>query len=86
MNDTFERVKALMVGEFQLDPASVTPATPLTELGVDSLAALEFVFVLEDAFGITIDATTDLRGGRVEDVVNAVNRAQSPQLAMPAAA
>jgi len=53
---------------------------------VDSLAALEFVFVLEDAFRITIDATTDLRGGLVGDIVNAVNRAQSQQLAIAAAA
>ena len=86
MNETFERVKVLMAGEFQIDPATVTPATPLTELGVDSLAALEFVFVLEDAFRITIDATTDLRGGLVGDIVNAVNRAQSQQLAIAAAA
>jgi acyl carrier protein len=86
MNDTFEKVKTLMVGEFQIDPANVTPATPLTELGVDSLAALEFVFVLEDAFRVTIDAATDLRGGLVQDVVNAVNHALSRQTEVSAAA
>lgn len=86
MNETFERVKALMVGEFQIDPAAITPATPLTELGVDSLAALEFVFVLEDAFRVTIDATTDLRGGLVQDVVNAVDYAQAQQATALAAA
>jgi len=86
MNDTFEQVKALMVGEFEIDPAAVTPSTPLTELGVDSLAALEFVFVLEDAFRITIDPTTDLRGGLVQDVVQAVSRALSRQHEVPAAA
>ena len=86
MNETFERVKTLMVGEFQLDPGAITPATPLTELGVDSLAALEFVFVLEDAFRITIDPTTDLRGGLVRDIVNAVDRAQAQQNTALAAA
>jgi acyl carrier protein len=86
MNDTFERVKALMVGEFQIDPTSVTPSTHLTALGVDSLAALEFVFVLEDAFHVTIDATTDLRGGLVQDVVNAVDRALFGRTEMSAAA
>ena len=75
MSDTFERVRTLMVGEFQLDPEKITPETPLTDLGVDSLAALEFVFVLEDTFHFTLDTTTDLRGGLVQDVVNAVDLA-----------
>ncbi len=73
MSATFEKIKALMVGEFQLDPERIAPETELTDLGVDSLAALEFVFVLEDEFHFTLDAATDLRGGRVQDVVNAVD-------------
>jgi len=85
MNGTFERVKALMVGEFQIDPDAITPETHLTELGVDSLAALEFVFVLEEAFRFTMDNDTDLRGGLVQDVVNAVEHALSRQHAATAA-
>ena len=79
MNDTFERVKSLMVSEFQLEPERIMPATELTELGVDSLAALEFVFELEDSFQITLESETDLRGGLVQDVVDAVNLALSRQ-------
>lgn len=75
MSETFERIRMLMAGEFQLDPEQITPQTQLVELGVDSLAALEFVFLLEDAFHLTMDAATDLRGGLVQDVVNAVDRA-----------
>jgi acyl carrier protein len=86
MNGTFERVKALMVGEFQIDPQAITPETQLTELGVDSLAALEFVFVLEEAFSLTMDNDTDLRSGLVQDVVNAVERALSRQPAATPAA
>lgn len=85
MNDTFERIKSLMVNEFKLDPAMIMPATQLTELGVDSLAALEFVFDLEDCFQITLDSETDLRGGAVQDVVNAVDLALSRQPAVAAA-
>ena len=77
MSDTFDRVKTLMVGEFQVDPEAITPTTELVELGVDSLAALEFVFVLEDAFKVTMDAATDLRGGMVQNVVDAVDLALS---------
>ena len=79
MNDTFERIKSLMVSEFQLDPLRIMPATELTDLGVDSLAALEFVFELEDKFQITLESETDLRGGLVQDVVDAVNLALSRQ-------
>jgi len=84
MNHTYEQVKGLLIKEFQLDPAAITPATQLTELGVDSLAALEFVFELEDYFQITLDAETDLRGGAVQDVVDAVDLAltRHPALAV----
>jgi len=75
MNGTFERVRALMAKEFQLDPARIAPDTPLSDLGVDSLAALEFVFALENEFGIRLDTDVDLRGGRVGSVVEIVESA-----------
>ena len=78
MNGTFERVRALMAKEFQLDPARVLPETPLAELGVDSLAALEFVFALENEFAIRFDTDIDLRGGAVRDVVEVVETALAP--------
>ncbi|MHB8493205.1 MAG: acyl carrier protein [Casimicrobiaceae bacterium] len=86
MDDTFSKVKALMVQEFELPADSVTPTTELTALGVDSLAALEFVFDLEDAFGVTMGTETDLRGGTVQDVVAAVDAALVAQSRLPAAA
>ncbi|HYQ99134.1 MAG TPA: acyl carrier protein [Casimicrobiaceae bacterium] len=87
MNETFERVRALMIKEFQLDPTRVAPETPLSELGVDSLAALEFVFALENEFAIRFDTDVDLRGGAVRDVVAAVQTALSQHAAPnPAAA
>jgi acyl carrier protein len=77
MSQVFERVRSLMVDEFQIESGKITPKTPLAELGVDSLAALEFMFVLEDAFSITLDAETDLRGGLVQNVVDVVESAMS---------
>jgi acyl carrier protein len=77
MSQVFERVRSLMVDEFQIESNKITPKTPLAELGVDSLAALEFMFVLEDAFSITLDAETDLRGGLVQNVVDVVESAMS---------
>lgn len=74
MNDTFERVKELIVREFQVDTEALTPETELTALGVDSLATLEFAFELEEAFGISLE-NTDLRGTTVQAIVDAVNAA-----------
>jgi acyl carrier protein len=75
MTSTLDSIRALMAREFNLDARAIQADTPLTELGVDSLAALEFVFDLEEAFNITLDPQTDLRGGRVSDVVAAVDSA-----------
>ena len=86
MDETFAKVKALMVSEFDIAADGVTPATELTALGVDSLAALEFVFELEDAFGVTMGTDTDLRGGKVQDVVDAVNAALAARPGLVAAA
>ena len=86
MEDTFAKVKALMVEEFEIPAESVMPATELTALGVDSLAALEFIFELEDAFGVTMETETDLRAGKVQDVVDAVDGALAAQSRLPAAA
>jgi len=78
MNETFEKVKALMVREFHADPHRLEPQTELTALGVDSLATLEFAFELEEAFGISLE-NTDLRGTTVQAVVDAVCAAMARQ-------
>lgn len=77
MSSTFETVRDLMAKEFHLDTDAILPETPLIDLGVDSLAALEFAFDLEEAFRITLDQRTDLRGARVQDVVDAVDAARA---------
>jgi len=77
MSSTFETVRDLMAKEFQLETDAILPETPLIDLGVDSLAALEFAFDLEEAFRITLDQRTDLRGARVKDVVDAVDAART---------
>ena len=76
MSETFEMIRDLMAKEFQLDPAAILPETPLVDLGVDSLAALEFAFDLEEAFNVSLDPRTDLRAATVRDVVAAVDAAR----------
>ncbi len=86
MTETFDKVKALIAREFGIAPDAITPATQLESLGVDSLAALEFAFLLEDLFHVTMDRAADLRGGRVQDVVDIVNAALATTGAAPGVA
>ena len=51
---TFNTIAAILRDDFRVDPAAVSPATALTDLGLDSLALMEFVFAVEDAFHLRI--------------------------------
>ncbi len=52
--DTLTRIKALAAKEFSIDPSGVDPAAPLDSLGVDSLSFIEFMFKVEEEFGISV--------------------------------
>jgi acyl carrier protein len=52
--DTLERIRALAAKEFSIDPASLDPAAPLDKLGIDSLGFIDFMFKVEDEFGISV--------------------------------
>jgi acyl carrier protein len=50
----FNSIAAILVNSFDVAPASITPEAPLSELGLDSLALMEFVFAVEDAFHLRL--------------------------------
>ena len=58
--DTLACIKDLAVKELALDPAKIDPAAPLDALGVDSLTFIEFMFKVEDEFGVKV-SDEDLR-------------------------
>jgi acyl carrier protein len=58
--DTLSRIKALAVKELALDPAKLDPGAPLETLGIDSLTFIEFMFKVEDEFGVKV-SDEDLR-------------------------
>ena len=65
-------------GTFGLAPDAVRPEAELEQLGVDSLAAIEFMFELEDHFKIRLaDERTPIK--TVQDVIDVVEKAQSAQ-------
>jgi acyl carrier protein len=49
-----ERVKALVCTRFELAPDTLALDQPLDAVGIDSLAAIELLFDLEQAFGVTL--------------------------------
>lgn len=70
---TFETVREMMVDQFKLDPAQITPDATLESLKIDSLSAVEFMFLLEEKFEVdTPTEATQLR--TIQDVVNEIDR------------
>jgi acyl carrier protein len=51
---TFETLCGILEKDFEVKRADVSPETQLRELGLDSLALMEFVFAVEDAFNLRI--------------------------------
>ncbi len=51
---TFDAVSAVLVEQFHVDAGTVRPQIALDQLGLDSLALMEFVFAVEDRFEVRI--------------------------------
>jgi acyl carrier protein len=54
MNSTFAAIASVLIDKFHLDGAVVQPTATLEQLGLDSLALMEFVFAVEDRFDVRI--------------------------------
>jgi acyl carrier protein len=51
---TFDAVAAVLVEKFHVDADKARPDATLEQLGLDSLALMEFVFAVEDRFDVRI--------------------------------
>lgn len=72
-SELFERIRALLAEQLDIEPNKITPDTVLLEdLDADSLDLVDLVMTLEDEFGVEVpdDAIETLR--TVGDVVNFV--------------
>jgi len=54
MTTTFERLRAILIKDYQLAPESLTFDAPLEALGIDSLGVAELLFNIEDEFKVTL--------------------------------
>lgn len=59
--DTLARIKEMAAREFSIDAASLDSSAPLDSLGIDSLSFIEFMFKVEEEFGVSV-SDEDLRG------------------------
>jgi acyl carrier protein len=59
--DTLARIKDLAAKEFSIDPSGLDPVAPLDTLGIDSLSFIEFMFKVEEEFGVSV-SDEDLKG------------------------
>jgi acyl carrier protein len=54
MMSSLKELQALIQEKYDLDPSKLDPDAPILDNGVDSLALVEFLFEVEDKFGIAI--------------------------------
>ncbi|HXM81955.1 MAG TPA: acyl carrier protein [Burkholderiales bacterium] len=52
--DTLDRIKDLAAKEFSIEPNNLDPSAQLDTLGIDSLSFIEFMFKVEEEFGVSV--------------------------------
>ena len=74
--NAIQKIQELFQQHFSLTADQIGPEQSLADLGIDSLSAIEFMFLLEDKFGISL---SEERGEfrTVADIENMVVRALS---------
>ena len=80
MTTTFERLSAILVKDYQIAPAALTPDASLEALGIDSLGVAELLFAVEDAFAIKLppEPVNLATLGEVVAFIDALIAAQRP--------
>ena len=74
-DDTFDRVRSIVVNHLGVDPGKVTLATSLIDdLDVDSLEQIELIMKLEDAFDVMISDCVAETIITIQDAVDYVER------------
>ena len=71
---TLDKVVVILAEAKDLESDRITEASTWEELGLDSLDTVELVMNMEDAFGISLEMTEDMKS--VGDVVKAIDAAK----------
>jgi acyl carrier protein len=74
-DDTFERIRSIVVNRLGVDPRKVTlPTSLIDDLQVDSLEQIELIMELEDVFDVMISDRIVETIVTIQDAVNHVER------------
>lgn len=76
--DTRKILAELAVKEFNCDPEKISADTPIKDLGIDSIAMLEFIFRIEDVFGIQVDNDQAAKLDTIADIANLIEQLRTP--------
>jgi acyl carrier protein len=77
---SLETIQRMMSEQFDLKPEALTPDAQLETLGVDSLSVIEFMFNIEDEFGIKLpDERVEIK--TIQDIATVVDRLITEQKA-----
>ncbi|MET9567060.1 acyl carrier protein [Streptomyces tauricus] len=66
----YEELKGILVDDLQVRAEDVTPTASRAEVGLDSLAVLELVTLLNGRYGIEVQDYEVLEAGTVSDVAD----------------
>lgn len=78
--DTRKILAELAVKEFNCDPEKISPDTPIKDLGIDSIAMLEFIFRIEDVFGIQVDNDQAAKLNTIADIAGLIEQLRAPAM------
>ncbi len=70
---TFDKVVEVLVEAKDLETGSITMESTWDDLGLDSLDTVELVMNMEEAFGVSLEMSEDMK--TVGDVVKAIDAA-----------
>ena len=70
---TFDKVVEVLVEAKDLEAGSITMESTWDDLGLDSLDTVELVMNIEEAFGVSLEMSEDMK--TVGDVVKAIDAA-----------
>ena len=54
MSTTYDRLRAILLKGYPIEPGALTADAPLESLGIDSLGVAELMFDLEDEFKVRL--------------------------------
>jgi Acyl carrier protein len=69
-----EQLRAIILEEKTVDPSAITPSTPLADLGIDSLDALNILFAIEETFHVEIEDDAARAMRTVGDMIAAIEQ------------